>query len=255
MKAVRFTGRQYSRSAEKELNCKAKTQHKAWVPTLTLAQTASNMSWHTPGLATCMISDIEAIKVPPAVKVLYEDWTSHYENDPYFQPHRDEPRVNKYVEIQGKSFTLHHSKVRTEGRICVPFACVKHVIKGFHEYAHPGVEKTLQIFNRSYVCFGYKPDDIRTMVASVDPGHARQATGKCGRERQEGDRGRRQGGDRKTTGKRQESVREATGSDRQATERRQGRCDRRATGKGQGGDRVATGRRQGSNSKQDIATG
>ena len=54
----------------------------------------------------------------------------------------------------------------------------------------------------------------------LDSGHARQATVKCGRERQEGDRvatGRRQGGDRKTTGQRQESGREATGSDRQAT--------------------------------------
>ena len=98
---------------------------------------------------------------------MYEDWTSHYENDPHFQPHWDELRVNKYVEIQGKSYTLHHGKVRTEGRICVPFACVKQVIKACHDYAHPGVDKTLQIFNRSYVCFGYKPDDIRTMVASV----------------------------------------------------------------------------------------
>ena len=37
MKAVRFTARQYSRSAKKELNCKAKTQHKGLVSTLTLA--------------------------------------------------------------------------------------------------------------------------------------------------------------------------------------------------------------------------
>ena len=166
-KAVRFTGRQYSRSAKKELNRKAKTQHKAWMSILTLSQTASGMSWHTPGLATCMISDIESIKVPRAVQVLYEDWTSPYENDPHFQPHWDELRVNKYVEIQGKSYNLHHGKVRTEGRICVPFACVKQVIKACHEYAHPGVEKTPQIFYGSYVCFSYKPDDIRTMVASV----------------------------------------------------------------------------------------
>ena len=44
MTAVRFTGRQHSRSAKKELNLKAKTQHKAWMPTLTLAETASSMS-------------------------------------------------------------------------------------------------------------------------------------------------------------------------------------------------------------------
>ena len=75
------------------------------------------------------------------------------------------------------------------------------------------------------------------VVQLLDSGHRRQATAKCGRERQEGDRvatGRRHGGDRKTTGKRQESGGEATGSDRQATGRQQGRCDRRATGKQQG---------------------
>ena len=43
MKAVRFTGRRYSRSAKKELNRKAKTQHKAWMSTMTLAQTASGV--------------------------------------------------------------------------------------------------------------------------------------------------------------------------------------------------------------------
>ena len=99
---------------------------------------------------------------------------------------------------------------------------------------------------------------VTALCLPIDSGHARQATVKCGRERQEGDRvatGRSKGGDRKTTGQRQESGREATGSDRQATGRRQGRCDRRATGGRQGGDRVATGRRQGSDRKQDIATG
>ena len=49
-------------------------------------------------------------------------------------------------------------------------------------------------------------------------------------EMRQGATGRRQGGNRKTTGKRQESGRKATGSDRQATGRRQGSCDRRATG-------------------------
>ena len=160
MKAVKFTRRQYSRSIKKELNRKAKTQHKAWMFTFTFAQAASSMSWHTLGLATSMISDVQAINILPAAQVLCEDWTTHFENDPHFQTHWDELRVNKYVEIKGKSHTLHHGKVRTEGRICVPFACVKQVIKVCHDYAHPGVDKTLQIFNRSYVCFGYRPDDM-----------------------------------------------------------------------------------------------
>ena len=66
----------------------------------------------------------------------------------------------------------------------------------------------------------------------LDSDHARQATGKGGRERQEGDRvttGRRQGGNRKATGKRQASNRQGTGErqltmlgNREATGRRQG---------------------------------
>ena len=86
---------------------------------------------------------------------------------------------------------------------------------------------------------------------TLDSGHARQGTVKCGRERQEGDRvatGRRQGGDRKTTGQRQESGREATGSDRQATGERQGaESAETATGRRQEGDRMATGGRGGPN--------
>ena len=66
-----------------------------------------------------MINDIEAIKVPPQIQVVYEDWTSHYENDPHFQPHWSNLRVNKYVHLEGKSYTVHQSNVRTQGRLLV----------------------------------------------------------------------------------------------------------------------------------------
>ena len=80
-----------------------------------------------------------------------------------------------------------------------------------------------------------------------DSGHARQATVKCGRARQEGDKvatGRRQGGDRKTTGKRQESDRKAAGKRQEVTGRRQEGDRRAATGGRQEGNRAATGWRQ-----------
>ena len=161
---AKVTGRQYTRSMKKRLNLKATSQHQA---ALNLVQTASEMSWHIPGLTNVVINDLEAIKIPPAVAVLYKDWTPHYEMDPYFAPHWDTLRLHKYVEIKGQSYALHNGKVRTGGRICVPFDCVKQVIKACHEYAHPGVDKTWQIFNRSYVCFGYKTEDIKSMIVSV----------------------------------------------------------------------------------------
>ena len=61
----------------------------------------------------------------------------------------------------------------------------------------------------------------------------------------QGATGRRQGGDRKTTGWRQEDDRPAAGK-RQGSDRKQQAGDRKATGEvRQEGDRRATGRRQG----------
>ena len=161
---AQVTGRQYTQLMKKRLNLKATSQQQA---ALNLVQTTSEMSWYIPGLTNVVINDLEAIKIPPAVAVLYKDWTSHYELDLYFVPHLDKLQLHKYVEIKGQSYALHDSKVRTDGRICVPFDYVKEAINACHKYAQQGIHKTWQIFNRSYVCFGYKTEDIKSMIASI----------------------------------------------------------------------------------------
>ena len=92
-------------------------------------------------------------------------------------------------------------------------------------------------------------DSVQTeqAVYTIDSGHTRQWTVKCGRVRQKGDR--------VATGERQESGRQAARKRQEATGRRQEGNGGVGTGGRSGGNRVAAGRRQGSNRKQDIATG
>ena len=161
---AKVTTRQYTRSMNKRLNLKATSQHQA---ALNWVETASEMSWHVPGLTNVVIKDLEAIQIAPSVAVWYMDWTPHYEMNSYFAPHWDTLRLHKYVEVKSQSYVLQNAKVRTGGRICIPFDCVKQVIKACHEYAHPGVDKTWQMFNRSCICFGYKTAHIKSMITYV----------------------------------------------------------------------------------------
>ena len=159
-------GRKYTRAQKKRLNLDSKCRHKAQLASLNMIETMSSMSWHMPGVKTLVVGDIEAIKVPPAISVLYDDWSSHYELDPFFAPHWDALRQHKFIEVDGQSYTLHNDKVRSNGRVCVPYDLVKQVIKACHEYAHPGIRKTLEIFNRKYSC-AYQLKELHQMVQSI----------------------------------------------------------------------------------------
>ena len=55
------------------------------------------------GLETHVVGDIEAIKVPPAISVLYDAWSSHYELDPFLAPGWDALRQHKFIEVDGQS--------------------------------------------------------------------------------------------------------------------------------------------------------
>ena len=50
--------------------------------------------------------------------------------------------------------------------MCLPYDLVKQVIKACHEYAHPGIRKTLEICNRKYSC-AYHLKEIHQMVQSI----------------------------------------------------------------------------------------
>ena len=50
--------------------------------------------------------------------------------------------------------------------MCVPYDVVEQVTKACHEYAHPGIRKTLEISNRKY-SFACKPKELHQMVQSI----------------------------------------------------------------------------------------
>ena len=131
-----------------------------------MIDTMSFMSWHLPGLETLVVGDIEGIKVPPAICVLCDDWSSHYELDLYFARRWDALRQHKFIEVDGQSYTLHNGKVPSNGHVCVPYDLVKQVIKACHEFAHPGIKTILEVFKRKYSC-AYQLKILHQMVQSI----------------------------------------------------------------------------------------
>ena len=82
-------GRKHTRAQRRRLSLDSKCRHKAQLASLNMIETMSTMSWHIPGVETLVVGDIEAIKVPPAISVLYDDWSSNPELDPFFAPRWD----------------------------------------------------------------------------------------------------------------------------------------------------------------------
>ena len=80
------TRRKYTRAQRERLNLDSKCRHKAQLASLNMIETMSSMRWHMPGVETLVVGDIEAIKVRPAISVLYDDWSSHYGLVPFFAP-------------------------------------------------------------------------------------------------------------------------------------------------------------------------
>ena len=57
--------------------------------------------------------------MPPAIKVLSEDWEPHYENDPLIAPHWEVLTREKVVSIRDKEYVLYQGKIRVGGRMSV----------------------------------------------------------------------------------------------------------------------------------------
>ena len=80
------TGRKYTGAQKKTLTLDSTCRHKAQLASLNTIHTMSSMRRHTRGVETFVVGDIEATKEPPAISVLYDDWSSHYELDSFFAP-------------------------------------------------------------------------------------------------------------------------------------------------------------------------
>ena len=98
-------------------------------------------------LSAVEVLPLEPVPLNPDTSVLNSDWEEYDSSDPVVGPIWDE------LDSRGVSgqFRLHAGRVRFRGRICVPLRILDDVMSGVHTYAHPGVYKTHQLFNRRYI--------------------------------------------------------------------------------------------------------
>ena len=85
--------------------------------------------------------------------------------DPFFAPHWPEIKRESFWTIGDTDYVLHEGKIRADGRICVPLHLVGPVIKAVHAYAHPGVNKTKEMFDRKYTTH-LKSRDLKAKIAA-----------------------------------------------------------------------------------------
>ena len=124
-----------------------------------------------PGVELLSLHDMEHISLPPEIHILHEKWDQYYKKDECFKNIWGGLKREKYVHHDDHSyFILHEGKVRHQGKICVPKDIMRQVITAIHTYAHPGIEKTTQLFNRKYRVMAKKPIlhcDIKAIVEEV----------------------------------------------------------------------------------------
>ena len=116
-----------------------------------LVDTLCDLNGHIPGSEQLMM--MSKVKVPPDVSILHHDWQGYYVQDPLYQEFWQELQSDG-VARDGDSnsfFILYKGKVRCNTKICVPQGILEKVIKGIHTYAHPGIDKTVQLFNCKFV--------------------------------------------------------------------------------------------------------
>ena len=130
-----------------------------------LGQGLSDLSWHMPGVER-LCQDIKSIKVPPAISILSVDRESHYADDPFMADHWGVLNRDKAISVKGKDYALYQGKVRVDGRIYVPLALTDQVLRVQHSYAHPGVQKALEMFRRRYVS-GHTDADLGAKTSAM----------------------------------------------------------------------------------------
>ena len=103
--------------------------------------------------AHALTAGCTAVKIPPACKVLYSNRHSYYVKDPQYKHHYraacEEPTKEGYVVQNPES---DRPFFRFQGKVCVPAQLVDDVLRAVHIFAHPGVEKSRESFDRSYIC-------------------------------------------------------------------------------------------------------
>ena len=131
--------------------------------------------------AHALIAGCTTVKIPPACKVLYSNWHSYYVKDPQYKHHYraacEEPTKEGYVVQNPES---DRPFLRFQGKVCVPAQLVDDVLRAVHSFAHPGVEKSRELFDRRYICHasstGTRTEWTDRVSKAISPCHVCGAT-------------------------------------------------------------------------------
>ena len=102
-----------------------------------------------PWVAASIFWNLTEVKMPPETKILYEDWMPHYRADRTYKRLLNRGLENQvsmdgYLWAKGPQWS--HSRIRWDGKICVPQSIVSQGIRAVHACAQPGQAKTLELF-------------------------------------------------------------------------------------------------------------
>ena len=102
-----------------------------------------------------LIAGLTKVKIPPAVKKLYEKWEPHYRADSRFSD--SEVWDDAIANTVAHGFLWSIRKRRKDQRIMVPVELLDQVVLAVHSYSHPGVRKSVEVLKRKFVCLDPKP--------------------------------------------------------------------------------------------------
>ena len=129
------------------------------------------LSSHMPGAELLSVHNMEHISLPLEIHILHEKWDQYYRKDEYFKNLWGRLKQEKHVQHNDHwYFILHEGKARHQGKICVEKDIMRQVITAIHTYAHLGIDKNTQMFDRKYRVMAKKPIpgcDIKAIVQEV----------------------------------------------------------------------------------------
>ena len=98
-----------------------------------------------------LICAVSKVNIPPQFEDLYQDWTEHYWDEfPDWDFESDPVISNSNFWVYGMRWDGDEKKIRFKGKIVCRTALFEDLVVAIHSYGHPRVEKTAELFDRTF---------------------------------------------------------------------------------------------------------
>ena len=158
--------------------------------TETISAYAAHLQARMSHLSYCPESEglmcaVSKVNIPPQSEILSEHWNEHYRDEfPDWDFQSDPVISNPNYWDYGMRWDDDENKITFKGKIECPTALFEEVVVAIHFYCHPGVEKTLELFNRRFWCLACDlPRDRRNLSPDISeiPGRCQECQTTKGR--------------------------------------------------------------------------